>query len=263
MTNMEIIPAGEVMLLPVGSVQDGKTQMARFQQECEAVLTSGDWQGPPGQKGSFVKKSGWRKLAMRYAISCELIHRSVERDADGTPVRAEATVRAVHKATGQSQDADGYCAITEPRFRSPSGRFKLENDLRGTATTRAKNRAISDLIGYGQVSAEEADGGEETKPYGPKASPNEISHFERAIGLLYAGETTHLQTLIDRLEQDAGGYIPKIVARAVMLTAAHRPSPQEPEEAGTDAEGTPEKPTPPPGDHEPAAPAPAGPEDAT
>ena len=37
------------------------------------------------------------------------------------------------------------------RFSNP------ENDVRGTAHTRAKNRAISDLIGAGEVSAEEID----------------------------------------------------------------------------------------------------------
>jgi hypothetical protein len=68
-------------------------------------------------------------------------------------VRAEVWIRAV--ANGQFGDGDGYCSADEARFKSRCGRQKLENDLRSTATTRAKNRATADLVGMGEVSAEE------------------------------------------------------------------------------------------------------------
>jgi hypothetical protein len=76
-------------------------------------------------------------------------------------VRAEVWIRAV-APNGQFGDGDGYCSADEGRFRGWKGRQKLENDLRATATTRAKNRAIADLVGMGEVSAEEiAPAGEE------------------------------------------------------------------------------------------------------
>jgi hypothetical protein len=64
---------------------------------------------------------------------------------------------------GQFGDGDGYCLADEVRFKSRRGRQKVENDLRSTATTRAKNRATADLVGMGEVSAEEIapGGGEE------------------------------------------------------------------------------------------------------
>ena len=90
-------------------------------------------------------------------LSTSLVAQTVERDDSGVVVRASAIVRAMHVPSGQFSDGDGYCSSDESRFARAGGRAKLENDLRATATTRAKNRAIADLVGMGAVSAEEAE----------------------------------------------------------------------------------------------------------
>jgi hypothetical protein len=46
----------------------------------------------------------------------------------------------------------GACASNERRFAH------LDHDVRATAHTRGKNRAIADLVGGGEVSAEELEG---------------------------------------------------------------------------------------------------------
>lgn len=112
----------------------------------------------------FVKKSGWRKIARAFHLSVEVTQLQVERNDEGSAVRATAIARA-NAPNGQFQDGDGHCSIEEKRFqsmlrdRNQRDNLKLENDLRATATTRAKNRAISDLVGMGEVSAEEVEGG--------------------------------------------------------------------------------------------------------
>lgn len=133
--------------------------MREHQTLLEAILDASDWQGNPGATGSFVKKSGWRKVALAYNLTLERVGEEVERRHDGMPVRATFTARAI-APNGRGVEATGHCSFDESRFSGPRGNVtKLENDLRATAETRAKNRAISDLIGMGKVSAEEAASG--------------------------------------------------------------------------------------------------------
>jgi len=125
-----------------------------YQSLCSDLLDKSDWQGIPGGDHSFVKKSGWRKIATAFDLDVQIVRSSVDRAVDGSPLRAQVIARAI-APSGRYMDGDGYCAADESRFRSAGGRQKLENDLRATATTRAKNRAIADLVGMGDVSAEE------------------------------------------------------------------------------------------------------------
>jgi hypothetical protein len=153
---------GALMPLPAEQVVEG---MRAYQRLLRELLEPKDWQthdkqGRPLAK-PFLKKSGWRKIARAFNLSFERVDSRVERDEHGAPVRAEVWMRAV-APNGQYGDGDGYCSADEVRFKSWKGRQKVENDLRSTATTRAKNRATADLVGMGEVSAEEiAPGGEE------------------------------------------------------------------------------------------------------
>lgn len=147
-----------------------KTAMTAYQQAVAAVLDESDWQNA-GRGERFIKKSGWRKIAKAFGLSVARVESGVERDAEGNPVRAFAVFRAT-APNGQSQDGDGYCSVDESRFQKDSGRKKLENDMRATATTRAKNRAISDLVGMGEVSAEEVElGGGGSQQQDPRLAP--------------------------------------------------------------------------------------------
>ena len=150
-------PAEREVLMPLDP-QQVVEGMRLYQQLLRDLLEPSDWQtedkhGRPLER-PFLKKSGWRKISRAFNLSFERVHSHVERDEDGTPLRAEVWIRAI-APNGQFGDGDGYCALEEARFDSRRGRAKLENDLRSTATTRAKNRAISDLVGMGEVSAEE------------------------------------------------------------------------------------------------------------
>lgn len=127
-----------------------------YQRLLPRLLNDSDYQAAEAGK-RFVKKSGWRKIATAFDLDIQILVEEVERDADGHILRAKTTARAT-APSGRVMDGDGYCTIDEftgRRARNP----KLENDLRGTAATRAKNRAISDLVGMGEVSAEEVNTG--------------------------------------------------------------------------------------------------------
>ena len=151
--------AGEIVraapLLPMAPAQ-AESAMSAYQDLTRSVLDSSDWIGRPGEPESFVKRSGWQKLATFYGVSTELVGEALERDGDGNLTRAAARVRAIAR-DGRHAEGGGACGRNEPRFRQTSGRQKIEHDLPATAETRATNRAISNLIGFGAVSAEEVD----------------------------------------------------------------------------------------------------------
>lgn len=136
-------------------------QMQTFDQLKSQLLGENDFQGISGK--NFVKKSGWRKLALAFNISDEVV--SEERKTYKTPTGYyfvfEVTAKAI-APNGRFSTATASCASNERKFAH------LDHDVRATAHTRAKNRAISDLIGGGEVSAEEivAESG-----FAPKARP--------------------------------------------------------------------------------------------
>lgn len=142
---------GTEVLMPMDAdrVVEG---MEAYQSLLPRLLDSSDYQAAEQGK-RFVKKSGWRKIARAFNLSLTVEHLHVERDADGNVLRAECVARAT-APNGQVQDGDGYCSLSEFTGKR-AGDVKLENTLRATATTRAKNRAIADLVGMGEVSAEE------------------------------------------------------------------------------------------------------------
>lgn len=160
-TDLEVRPPGNKVLMPLDTEQV-VAGMEAYQAMLPKLLTESDWQDA-GRDGRFVKKSGWRKIARAFNLSVMVVSVRIERDVEGNPTRAETIARAM-APNGQVSDADGYCSADEKRFEQPRGRQKLENDLRATATTRAKNRAISDLVGMGEVSAEEIVPGGSAEP---------------------------------------------------------------------------------------------------
>jgi hypothetical protein len=205
------------VLLPV-DVDAAKHAMQAYQSVVSAILEPTDWQGRPNRDGSFVKKSGWRKIAKAYGLSIELADQSVERDENGQPLRAEAVYRAV-AANGQHMDGVGFCSVDEPRFKDVKGRLKLENDLRATAATRAANRAISDLVAFGQVSAEEME--DVTEPshdrsqsvYGPPADEQLAREAAQAVQQVLPGaDGFGLVRVLARTFDDG---LPEVAARTL------------------------------------------------
>lgn len=146
-------PGVELLLPDLGAAD---RMMVRYQELTRRQLDRTDWIGDPGAAGSFVKKTGWRKIQTFYRVSTEIRQRDLERDQDGRLLRAYVLARAV-APDGRYADGDGACSSDEQRFRSVGGRAKIEHDLPATAATRATNRAISNLVGFGAVSAEEVE----------------------------------------------------------------------------------------------------------
>jgi hypothetical protein len=178
-------------LLPMEPDQ-ARAAMAKYQELTGAMLRSEDWQQIPG--GRFVKRSGFQKIASGYGVSTEIISEHVDRGDDGAPIRASAVVRATHPS-GRFADGSGRCAVTESRFATAKGRAKAEHDIAATAVTRATNRAISNLVGFGQVSAEEADGvidPEQTLPFGPEGDDDGDSKAETLVSELYPAVSGHV-----------------------------------------------------------------------
>jgi hypothetical protein len=203
------------------NVEEQTAAMAEHQAMLRGVLDDSDYQGAGGGK-RFVKKSGWRKIATAYSLSLEVVPGTdkVDRAEDGSVERASVWVRAT-APNGRFAEGDGYCDVAEERFSGNRGnKTKLENDLRGTASTRATNRAISNLVGMGDVSAEEMDA-PKSKPEHPHGEPASEDLARRFVGALHylvgqeAGDRT-----ATAIYADCGGYLPKRVARAVGLAVA-------------------------------------------
>lgn len=92
-----------------------------------------------------IRKSGYRKYINAFGISIELIERRVYEQFGEK--HAEVRVRAI-TPYGQSVEGIG--------LKSWSQIFeKSLHVLMANAWTRAVNRAVSDLVGYGSISAEE------------------------------------------------------------------------------------------------------------
>jgi hypothetical protein len=242
-------PAEREVLMPLDPerVVEG---MRQYQRLLRDLFEPSDWQtedknGNPLER-PFLKKSGWRKIARAFNLSFERVDSRVEREEDGTAVRAEVWIRAV-APNGQFGDGDGYCSADEVRFKSRRRRQKLENDLRSTATTRAKNRATADLVGMGEVSAEEiAPGGEEDEhaqalAAGAPASDELARVAFAALARLVGGgepDPAAAKRVGERIAAD-DGYLPVAVGRALCYAAtalgARRPSGEPPQAAPTAA----------------------------
>ena len=104
-----------------------------------------------------VKKSGW----LKYALACNLnLEKVEEREIDKEmPPGSGDWVTIFHfdyraiAQSGRFAEASGSASTSERE-----GSDKMIHDTRSLAQTRALNRAISNLVGGGEVSAEEAMG---------------------------------------------------------------------------------------------------------
>ena len=153
-------PISHIDQLELVDIEYAKASQDNFIELVEALLDSSDYQG--GKK----KKSAWRKLARAFNISDEPITKEVIRDENHQIISAYFEVKAV-LPNGRSGFGVGDCSIfdkikaddveTPSNFELRKRFTNAEHDVIATAHTRAKSRAISDLIGAGEVSAEELE----------------------------------------------------------------------------------------------------------
>lgn len=162
---------GEIVVRPVGTPAQAKADFGAYQDLVKALLEPSDYQEfyEKGRKRRFKKKSGWRKLAVRFNLSVQILEVVVghkhnketcarilipgEKECGCPTQYSRVTVRCTHAPSGRFSDGIGICALGEDRkFNKP------DHEIPATAYTRAANRAISDMIGAGEDSAEELAG---------------------------------------------------------------------------------------------------------
>lgn len=141
--NSEIVE----IVKPIMKAKDALAEIKAFEELKSKLLAESDYQRI--SEKNFIKKSGWRKLALVFNISDQIIENSRKDRPDGSFVwffRVKATA-----PNGRYTEAVGSCDSRERRFAH------TEHDVYATAHTRTKSRAISDLIGAGEISAEEME----------------------------------------------------------------------------------------------------------
>ncbi|HDM35648.1 MAG TPA: hypothetical protein ENG09_00135 [Candidatus Syntrophoarchaeum butanivorans] len=165
------IPAASKIVMPVVTAEEAMAAWKQYEELKRAIVTPNDVVVIDGRE--FLKKSYWRKLATFFNLTDEIVKEEIERDAWGRIVKAKYHVKAT-APNGRSTVGVGVCSIHDKAHeddkRDREGRVicpgpcdgrrhfsNPEHDILSTAHTRAKNRAISDLVGGGEVSAEEVE----------------------------------------------------------------------------------------------------------
>ena len=174
------------------SIQEAKEQFHEYQQLREELATEDDIVKISGKE--HPTKSFVRKVSRFFNLSCEITEDEAI-EVGGEIIGWKASARATHIGTGQYQEADGSCEMSEK-----SKDQQTIHNVRAHAITRAKNRAILDLVGFGEVSAEEINSthhggnnaqsntGEPTVPFGNSEgepiSEAPTSDLKRIVGKL-------------------------------------------------------------------------------
>lgn len=164
-----------VLVRPVDDIEEVAELYDQFETIKDKLLDSGDTTSI--QSNIHVNKSGWRKIATAFNLSVEVIDSELWEE-DGI-VKARVLARATapngkvsteiamcasnesnhmeagKPSEGEPEDHPDYFHIDGKWRRLKDPREVNEHNILATAATRAKNRAISDCVGGGEVSAEE------------------------------------------------------------------------------------------------------------
>ena len=131
------------LVIPVTSNDKIMEAWNNFNELKLKLLEDKDFVEIQGEK--FAKKSTFRKLALAFGISTELIKEERREFKNGFGY--EITMKAI-APSGRFMTAMASCHSDERKFNKDS-------DVRAIAQTRATNRCIADLIGWSAPSAEE------------------------------------------------------------------------------------------------------------
>jgi hypothetical protein len=101
-------------------------------------------------KKKYIKRSGWRKIALSFGISTKIV--SVEKELlEKGEIRISVKAEAI-APNGRTCEEIASCSSSEV---TKSNMDPTLHNISTKAATRAINRCISDLVGGGEVSAEE------------------------------------------------------------------------------------------------------------
>jgi len=142
-------------VVPMPNIKGTVEAMREFQRLKRELLDANDTVMISGKL--FIKRSGVRKIEMAFGITHEIV--SVKREKAGDIWIVEVVARARTPLGRVSEDV-AVCDSTE--FLTGKLKGTLHN-IESKATTRAINRAVLDLVGGGEVSAEEVTQGPEVE----------------------------------------------------------------------------------------------------
>lgn len=181
------------MITPAASLDEAIEQFNLYQQLKKKLGSPEDFQRI-GDK-QHPKKSFVRKVQRFFNVSCAIIQDEPLKDQDGNIIAWLAKARAIHRATGAYQEADGSCGFDEKvdKYGNPDKKRQTIHNIRSHAVTRAKNRAILDLVGFGEVSAEEIneqeyDNGYHESPQQNKQNTNKPASQKQIAKLMLEAE---------------------------------------------------------------------------
>ena len=171
------------LIQPASDAKSVAQLYENFEEMKSQILdVDGDTQKIGGSR--FIEKSGWRKIATAFNLSVEVIEERRE-VIDGVVIytiksKAEApngkssteiakcasnesnhmdylgdSKQEVEKSTEHSVDDEDVLKVDGKWRRLKEPREVNDHNIAATAATRSKNRAISDCVGGGEVSAEE------------------------------------------------------------------------------------------------------------
>lgn len=149
------------IVMPAVTPEQFKIAWKQYQDLKAAIIESSDIQKIQGK--DFLKKSYWRKIATAFNLSLEVVEEHKEQI--GHDFAWHFTCKAT-AGNGRSAVGVGSCSAFEKAVKNGDGyvdRYGKKavpnsiHNIRATAETRAFNRAVSNLVGGGEVSAEEVD----------------------------------------------------------------------------------------------------------
>lgn len=186
--SLSVVPVMAANVSLAVSPEEAFQQWRDYQELTQRLLDDSDYQSIGRSK--FKKKSAWRKYAKAFNLTDEVTFEHIERDERFRPVFARIRVRVTApngRFTEADQEAHRFerCCPTIDGDQCPKRSWRNHTcctvdcsgwihwshpgDIPATALTRAKNRAIADMIGAGEVSAEEM--GDAPSQSGPVRPP--------------------------------------------------------------------------------------------
>lgn len=155
------------IVMPAVTAEQALVAFQAYQDLATKILTKEDVQNIQGKE--FKKKSYWRKCQRFFNLSMQIVNEVREEHNGYFMYKFVARATAPN---GAFVEGTGTCSSNE------KGLMKTEHNTRAIAETRAKNRAIADLVAFGEVSAEEV----ESEPNGqsdnnPKSEPKQSGNY--------------------------------------------------------------------------------------
>jgi len=151
------------LVAPVCSVQESVRIFKEFEKAKREILTENDilWIGSDGRptiegEGKpHIMRSGWRKLARFFGLSWDI--ENIEKlTMEHGGYMYKVRVKVWHPA-GASVISEGVSTSKDAFFTKGGRKEASEENVLMKAQTVAVNRAISDILGSGEVSGEEEE----------------------------------------------------------------------------------------------------------